>query len=120
MEVVDVDPLAVLPVTAPSASAIFTRAADFSRHSDERHEQLRSLTTTLASGDPTNVVLRVAIGTEQAVHLSTPGDRAAPPRLLVAVTASQPAPAGLRESTDDNCVRSRHVPPLVQGRPHGG
>lgn len=49
MEVVDVDPLAVLPVTAASASAAFARAADSSRDRDERQEQLRSLTTTLAS-----------------------------------------------------------------------
>jgi C4-type Zn-finger protein len=61
MEVVDVDPLAVLPVTA-SASDAFARAADFSRDRDERQEQLRSLTTTLASGEPTTVVLRDAIG----------------------------------------------------------
>lgn len=72
MEVVDVDPLAVLPVTAPSASATFSRASDFSRRRDERHEQLRSLTTTLAAGGPTNVVLRDAVGTKQDLHLSHP------------------------------------------------
>lgn len=64
MDVVDVDSLAVLSVTT-SASAAFARAADFSRDRDERQEQHRSLTTTLASGEPITVVLRDAIGTER-------------------------------------------------------
>jgi hypothetical protein len=120
MEVVDFDPLAVLPVTAPSASATFSRASDFSRGRDERHEQLRSLATTLASGEPTNVVHQDAIGTEQALHLSHPATVLRHLGCLVAVTASRPARAGLGEFTDENCVSSRHVPPLVQGRPRGG
>ncbi len=49
MGVVDVDPLAVLPITAASASAAFARAADPGRDLTERQEQLRSLTSTLAS-----------------------------------------------------------------------
>lgn len=119
MEVVNVDPLAVLPVTSPSASATSSRAADFSRRRGERHEQLRSLTTTLAC-EPTNVVLRAAISTEQARHLSHPATVTRHPGCPVAVTASRPAPAGLGESTEENCVSSRHVPPLVQERPRGG
>lgn len=46
---VDVDPLAVLPLTAASARVTFARATDPSRDRAERQEQLRSLTTMLAS-----------------------------------------------------------------------
>ncbi len=49
MGVVEVDPLAVLPVTAVSASAAFAGATDPSCDRVERQEQSRSLTTTLAS-----------------------------------------------------------------------
>lgn len=56
MDVVDVGLLALLPVTT-SARAAFARAADCSRDSDGRQEPLRSLMTTIASGEPTTVVL---------------------------------------------------------------
>ncbi len=49
MGVVEVDPLAVLPITAASASAAFARAADPGRDLTERQEQVRSLRSMLAS-----------------------------------------------------------------------
>lgn len=49
MGVVEVDPLAVLPITAASASAAFARATDPGRDFTERQEQLRSLRSMLAS-----------------------------------------------------------------------
>lgn len=119
MEVVDVDPLAVLPVTA-SASAAFARAADFSRDRDERQEQLRSLMTTLASGEPTTVVLRDAIGTEQALCPSHPAAALRHITCFALVTASRPARAVLGEVTGQSCVICPLVTPLVPGGPCGG
>lgn len=52
MELIEVDPFAMLSVIASSASAAFTRAAQFSRDRDERQEQLRSLPPLLASVRP--------------------------------------------------------------------
>lgn len=49
MGVVEVDPLAVLPITAASASAAFARATDPGRDFTQRQEQLRSLRSMLAS-----------------------------------------------------------------------
>lgn len=49
MGLVEVDPLAVLPVRAATASAAFARACDPSRDPSERREQLRLLELTLAS-----------------------------------------------------------------------
>ncbi len=49
MGVVDVDPLAVLPITAAAASATFARAADAGRDLGERQEQLRSLRSMLTT-----------------------------------------------------------------------
>ena len=49
MAVVEVDPLAVLPITAAAASAVFARAADPGRDPDERQEQLRSLRSLLTT-----------------------------------------------------------------------
>jgi hypothetical protein len=49
MGVVEVDPLAVLPVTAASASAAFARATDPHRDRNERQEQLQALRLMLAS-----------------------------------------------------------------------
>jgi len=46
---VEADPLAVLPLTAASASAAFARATDPGREMTERQEQLRSLRSILAS-----------------------------------------------------------------------
>jgi hypothetical protein len=43
------------------ARCAFARAADFSCDHDQRQAQLRSLTTTLASGEPITIVLRSAI-----------------------------------------------------------
>jgi hypothetical protein len=48
MRLVDVDPLAVLPVTAASASAAYARASDPARDDVERQEQLTSLEITLS------------------------------------------------------------------------
>jgi hypothetical protein len=119
MEVADIDPLAVLPVTA-SARAAFARAADFSRDRDERQKQLRSLTTTPGSGEPTTVVLRDAIGTEQALCLSHPAAALRHITCLTVVTTSRPARDVLGEVNGQNCVSSPPVPPLVQGGPRGG
>lgn len=47
MGVVEVDPLAVLPITAAAASAAFARATDPGRDLNERQEQLRSLRSRL-------------------------------------------------------------------------
>ena len=49
MGVVEVDPLAVLPIIAAAASAAFARATDPGRDSTERQGQLRSLRSLLAS-----------------------------------------------------------------------
>jgi hypothetical protein len=49
MGLVEIDPLAVLPVRAASASAAFARACDPSRDSAERCEHLRSLELALLS-----------------------------------------------------------------------
>ena len=49
MGLVDVDPLAVLPVTAASASAAFARASDPGRDDAERRQQLTFLEETLAA-----------------------------------------------------------------------
>lgn len=49
MGAVEVDPLAVLPISAASASAAFARAADSGRDLDERQEQLRSLRLMLTT-----------------------------------------------------------------------
>ena len=49
MGVVEVDPLAVLPITAAAASAAFARATDPGRHPNERQEQLRSLRSMLTT-----------------------------------------------------------------------
>lgn len=49
MGLVEVDPLAVLPVHAATASAVFARACDPSRDPSERREQLRLLELTLTS-----------------------------------------------------------------------
>lgn len=48
MGLVDVDPLAVLPVTAASASAAYARASDPARDNVERQEQLTFLEITLS------------------------------------------------------------------------
>lgn len=48
MGLVDVDPLAVLPVTAASASAAYARASDPARDRVERQEQLTFLEITLS------------------------------------------------------------------------
>ncbi len=190
MEVVDVDPLAVLPVTAASASAAFARATDPSRDRVERREQLRSLRTTLASvrrlldrceqaatqlaaeldatrggqacsagwavcqgcqgvplscsdgvgqcprcertvqldrgrfacGEPTAVVLRDAIGTEQALCLSHAAAAMRHSACLKVVTASRPARAVLGEFAGHSCGISRHLPglPHLYERPGGG
>lgn len=47
MGLADVDPLAVLPVTAATASAAFARAADPGRERGERQQQLAVLATSL-------------------------------------------------------------------------
>ena len=49
MRLVDVDPLAVLPVTAAAASAAFARASDPARDDDERREHLPLLQVTLGA-----------------------------------------------------------------------
>lgn len=49
MGLVELDPLAVLPVRAASASAAFARACDPSRDRSERREQLRLLELTLTA-----------------------------------------------------------------------
>jgi hypothetical protein len=49
MALVEVDPLAVLPVRAATASAAFARACDPHRDPSERREQLRLLELTLIS-----------------------------------------------------------------------
>ncbi len=119
MEVVDVDPFAVLKVTATPAGSAFTRAVQFSRDRDERQEQLRSLTTTLASGEPTIVALLDAIGTEPA---RLPRAAAALHHVagLAIVTGSRPVRTTLGKVTGQNCMSSPPVPPLVQGGPRGG
>lgn len=48
MGLVDIDPLAVLPVTAASASAAYARASDPARDDLQRQEQLTLLETTLS------------------------------------------------------------------------
>lgn len=47
MGLADADPLAVLPVTAATASAAFARAADPGRERGERQQQLAVLATSL-------------------------------------------------------------------------
>jgi hypothetical protein len=49
MGVVEVDPLAVLPITAAAASAAFARATDPGRDLNERQEQLRSVRSMLTT-----------------------------------------------------------------------
>jgi hypothetical protein len=49
MGLVDVDPLALLPVTAAAASAAYARASDPARDDDERQEQLTFLEITLSA-----------------------------------------------------------------------
>lgn len=49
MRLADTDPLAVLPVTAASASAAFARVVDAHRHHSERWQQLMVLQECLAS-----------------------------------------------------------------------
>jgi hypothetical protein len=49
MAVVEVDPLAVLPITAAAANAAFARATDPGRDLNERQEQLRSLRSSLTT-----------------------------------------------------------------------
>jgi hypothetical protein len=114
MEVVDVDALGVLPVTPVSASAAFARAADLSRHREQREGQPRSLKWTLASGEPTAVVLLAAISTEQALCLSHAAAELRHITCLTLVTASRPGRPVLGEGTAQGCVIGWHVTPLVQ------
>ena len=103
-----------------SASAAFARAADFSGDRDERQEQLRSLATTLASGEPTTVGLRDFTGPEQALCLSHPAAALRHITCFALVTASRPARDVLGDVTGQNCLSSPPVPPLVPGRPRDG
>ncbi|MDQ3326699.1 MAG: hypothetical protein M3529_13575 [Actinomycetota bacterium] len=119
MEVVDVDPLAVLPLTA-SASASFARAADFSRDRGERQAQLRSLMMTFPSGEPTAVVLGDATGAEQAPRLSHAAATLRHISRLAVVTGSQPDRAVLSKVAGQSCAIFPPVCPLVQERPRGG
>ncbi|MEX2289090.1 MAG: hypothetical protein WD794_02030 [Mycobacteriales bacterium] len=119
MNVVDVDSLAVLPVTA-SASAGFARGVDFSRGRDERQEQLRPLTTALASGEPTTVVFRDAIDPEQLLLPSHAASALRHITCLAVVSAPRPAQAVLGEVAGQSCMISQQVHVLVPGRPCGG
>lgn len=118
MDVVDVDLLAVLPVSA-SASAGFARAVDFSRDRDERQEHLRPLMTTLASGEPSTFVVVDAIGAERGC-VCRPQRRCPTSAASWKMIASRPAQAGLIEITEKTSGFRRPVPPFVQGGPCGG
>lgn len=114
MAVVEVDPLAVLPISAASASAAFARATDPGRDLNERQEQLQSVRSML-----TTVRQHLDRSERAAARLAAELDSAVSRRTCSAIEAvcrHYPGAPVRRFSGSDGCPRCEQTVRLDQGR----
>ena len=90
MGIAEVDPLAVLPITAAAASATFARATDAGRDLDERQEQLRrSGRYSPRSVGTSTAANRQLRDWRQNWTRPSPGGRALPPGRCAGITPAR-------------------------------